>query len=546
MSSTYRYSYVRHLRQGVTPSLMTVTAMREMTTTAYNAMVATSWKQTDEQLSILPKHHYAQTGFRNTYDAAKFCGDYAASQQNAYACAVCYTIEIPLDALAGTKAKIQKINATVYGDRWLSEGAVLAAIPSSSSEPPEWAQVLIANYSSPDPAVAIDSVSSWLPPLRKGQRSNTGPDNKCDAEIPLGGSGIDASRYLHVVLRLADYISVSQLVTADGTRDNAWIEGGALIDGSTISVTFDRAVSPDPNVISVIEPFSIFNSIPTNQGFWNNNSTINNQVQNSFDFLSAVPVKDDLVAGDFVSLALAAREGAGQFQGVGEFTTAQDVPQVFNGILPSPVVLPRVGFARVLTDLDGGQKIYRHFLYGGFFARGGFFSGFGQLLSGLSCENAIEAVAGSILVYRASAYAFEGTLPYAVYSPDGVTGLTCNCVSRISAFDNGLMYGSATSIMLGHTARRGDNLLASSMIRRDSEFTSAPSSVSVVPLGHIDFLGSSGISAGTVIPFSLPYQLRRHNVFFLNVSVIRVLPSGVSDFDQTVSFNPGKFILHKA
>jgi len=247
MSATYKYNFTRWSLRGKS-DLMSITAMPAMTTLAYDRMAAAAWIELAEKESDLPPHDWAQSGFLDTYDAAKYCGDYAAGKQIAYACAACYTVKIPADALAGTVAKVEQIAATVYGDRWLSEGAILSAFLTSSATPPAWADIVdgsTALASSPDPAPAADAVTvpDWQAPLRRITRSNTGPDHDYAATL-APATATDATAYLHVVIRLSDYISVPQLsIAGGGTRDSAWIEGGAKIDGTTLAVTFDRAVS---------------------------------------------------------------------------------------------------------------------------------------------------------------------------------------------------------------------------------------------------------------------------------------------------------------
>ena len=242
MSETYKLKFTRWALRGVSETT-TCTAMEAMTTQAYERMVSSEWTKLSGLSSNLPPHKYRQSGFLDTYDACKFCGDYDddTAMQKAYAGAVCYTVTIPGDALAGTKARIESVAATLFGDRWTSCGAVLSAILSSSPTPPSWADVLATTYSSPDPVVEVDDADpTWQAPLRKVVRSNTSatgdplkPDTSCDAVIAVG---VDATAYLHVVLRLGDYIPTYL----------AWVEGGAMLLGSTLAVTFDRAVSDVP------------------------------------------------------------------------------------------------------------------------------------------------------------------------------------------------------------------------------------------------------------------------------------------------------------
>lgn len=250
MSAKYNYNFKRWSLRGKS-DLMSITAMPAMTTLAYERMAAAAWLELAETDSDLPRHDPMQVGaWADTYDAAKFCTDYANGKQYAFACAACYTIKIPAEAQAGTKAKVEAVIATVYGDRWLGEGAIISAFLTASATPPAWADIIdgsTALASSPDPAPAADAVTvpDWRAPLRQITRSNTAPDNDYAATL-TPATATDATAYLHVVIRLSDYISVRQISATDGgTRDSAWIEGGAKIDGTTLAVQFDRAVTAD-------------------------------------------------------------------------------------------------------------------------------------------------------------------------------------------------------------------------------------------------------------------------------------------------------------
>lgn len=254
MSSIQKLKYTRWVKQGKSEH-MTITSMSAMTSLAYNRMSFAPWKKVAEQVSTLPIHHWTQSGFKDSYDAAKFCGDYDKAMQVAYACAACYSIKMPADALDETdpqvKAQVEAVLASVYGDRWLSEGAIVSVFLTDSSTPPDWGTItdkISPSYiaSSPDPAPSKDDVSEWEEPLRELDRSNIRPDRRYDATLtPL--APVDATQYLHIVIRLSDYVRVSKIEIAATSelKDNAWIEGGAAIDGTTLQIQFDREVAED-------------------------------------------------------------------------------------------------------------------------------------------------------------------------------------------------------------------------------------------------------------------------------------------------------------
>ena len=231
---SYSFPYTRHVKQGKS-DLISCTAIATMTSQAHRRMVAAPWRRVEPVVSDLPPHNFLQSGFSDAYDASAYCGDYAEGRQIAYATAACYTVTVPGDALSGTVANITSIALAVAGDRWLSGGCIVSAILTTSAAPPSWADVLAATISTPDPVTSADDIDpTWQAPCRKITRSNTGNDSRSTIYLQVAAA---AQQYLHIIVRLGDYDSASYL---------AWVEGGVLIDGGTISVEFDRAVIADP------------------------------------------------------------------------------------------------------------------------------------------------------------------------------------------------------------------------------------------------------------------------------------------------------------
>ena len=214
--------FIRSVRQGRTPEPVSCTAMSACTQQAYDALEAAAWSRVPEKGSGLPRHNWAQTGFSNRWDASKYCGDYADGFQHGYATAVCYTIRMPADALAGTVANIVSLAIPVYGDRWLADGCDIGVTLSASATPPAW-------DAPPD-----DAVTGQLAVVP----SNTGTDTSAIVTFDWSAAPKTTLAYLHITLRLTNYL----------THRGAWIEGSAMIDGAGIAVTFDRDVAPDTRV----------------------------------------------------------------------------------------------------------------------------------------------------------------------------------------------------------------------------------------------------------------------------------------------------------
>ena len=213
--------FIRSVRQGRTPSPVSCTAMPACTQQAYDALLAASWTRVEERESGLPRHNWAQTGFSNRWDAAKYCGDYADGYQHGYATAVCYTIRMPADALAGTVAKIVSLAIPAHGDRWLDDGCDVLVYLSDSATPPAWG------------ATADDSVTGQLEVVP----ANDGTDTSATVTLDWSATPKTSLAYLHIVLKLTNYL----------THRGAWIEGGAMIDGAAVAVEFDRDVAADPD-----------------------------------------------------------------------------------------------------------------------------------------------------------------------------------------------------------------------------------------------------------------------------------------------------------
>jgi hypothetical protein len=233
MSSTITQpNYTRYIRQGRTLNPVAVTAMPACTAQAYLALVEADWMRTDTLSPSMPRHNWAQSGLSNNFDASKYCGDYADGSQHGYATAICYTLRLPPDALTGAACDLEAVTATLYGDRWLADGAILAAIPSSSATPPTWAEALVAT------AATV--------PLMAVTPSNTGTDST--EEVTLEFTSLTAPAYLHLVLRLADY----------STHRGAWIEGSALLDPTSLALTFSREVAADDPSGALVVPLRLY------------------------------------------------------------------------------------------------------------------------------------------------------------------------------------------------------------------------------------------------------------------------------------------------
>jgi len=203
----------------------------ELARTAYAALAAGEW-EADASAPSMPVHEYDRA--RPSGDAWKAVWGYdARARTERGACgAVCYTFAIPADAVDQTThgaCSLEALTLTVRGDRYLDAGAIVAAIPSASATPPAWADVLAAAIASDPVCATSDQLDAKGAPLAPNRREGE------SADVALAVGAVP-SAFVHVVLRLADYLGVR----------GAWIEGGAMLVAGSVAATFSRDVEPDP------------------------------------------------------------------------------------------------------------------------------------------------------------------------------------------------------------------------------------------------------------------------------------------------------------
>lgn len=532
-SETYKLNFKRWSLRGKS-DVMSITAMPAMTTLAYDRMAAAQWIEVSEQESDLPPHDWAQSGFLDTYDAAKYCGDYAAGKQIAYACAACYTVKIPADALAGTVAKVEAILATVYGDRWLSEGAILSAFLTSSATPPAWATIIDTaspSYiaSSPDPAPEADAVTvpDWGAPLRQITRSNTAPDNDYAATL-APATATNATAYLHVVIRLSDYIAVPQLsITGGGTRDSAWIEGGAKIDGATIAVQFDRAVDLGSQAkIKLMNEFGYTATGRNDLGFV---PAIDNCCSISIKYVQTAGIAPQHELGDAAMMRRLIEQR--EMQSIGQLNSILDAKAADNNVYGD---FSHAGGLVGVTynNLTGEPAFHRYRLHGVIIGRQTATNQ--ETVDGVSLDVAIPALPVGMQV-RISMYAHDGPIPAAHYDAEFGGRLCNNIFTMETATNAAFINGTATAAKLG----------IGSTLNMDSLLTFPATEISLIPLGTHD-VEATLIEGGTKIPFAAPFKLPRFCVVFVSFAVVGFGDNWVAapGVNSVIDFKPSEIFLH--
>lgn len=220
----------RRIAVGASSNAQGLDGVPELARTAREALSAAGWTISTDA-PALPVHEYDRA--IPSGDAWKACYGYdAAARTERGACGcVCYSFQVPADALTGDPCNIAGVALSVRGDRYLDAGADLHVVFSASATPPTVAELLART---PDETGLCATSDQTIAPNQR---------NGVTAPVTISPASQAATAYIHVALLLTDYL---------GTR-GAWIEGGALLVSGAISVEFSRAVSADsPETLALL------------------------------------------------------------------------------------------------------------------------------------------------------------------------------------------------------------------------------------------------------------------------------------------------------
>jgi len=369
----------------------------------------------------------------------------------------------------------------------------------------------------------------WDAPLRRITRANVAPDHTYAATI-TAETAADSTAYLHIVIRLSDYISVPQLaVTGGGTRDSAWIEGGVKIDGTTLAVTFNRAVTPDGQAaIEFRNEYSIEDRWDNQHGFC---SSIDSETFFALTYFQEGGIAPTSEPGDAAMMRrlLEARE----HDHVAQQSAFSGLYSSGNGVFPCLNTYGGYIGCRY-ENRTSSPAWHRYELHGLFFARSTY-SG-NEIVSGLSFDTAIPSIPAGETV-RIAMYAHDGPVP-PVAMLDG-DRIIPNIISVASASDYDVVSGAATIIKLANGSHEV-------MTSDDASLDYPLYDATVVPLGHYDIPGGSGLAQDTLIPFASHYTLPRCVTIFVAINVINYSADWVAAPTQhtAVQFNPSDIKLH--
>ena len=214
-------NYKRFVRQ-ISTGPSAIVATSSMANVNAVAIKTTPWREALDTASAIPPLNFTTNPILPRYDAYKLASDYNAGTQNAYAGMVAYRVQIPADAWGGTPVNVTQIELSLHCDRWLIGGIRVAAYLSSDDTPPmDWTICREGD----------DYEGNQLPALPERA------DQHKTVTMTLNETSL---KYLYIVVSLEDYASVSPC-----SSDR--LEGGALIVGSTIGVTFATSVDADPS-----------------------------------------------------------------------------------------------------------------------------------------------------------------------------------------------------------------------------------------------------------------------------------------------------------
>jgi len=219
--------FVRFTRQ-VATSPMAILAVPAAALQAEAALKVAPWSEVATQQSTFPARNALQTGFADTWDAFKHCGDYSAGNQVAYAGMAAYRFRVPADGLT-TPDHVVSLSIPLYVDRWLVDGVRISAYVSASPTPStDWDVLRTGTGGTAYEDDLLPMTYTGDPPVRVVVEKN-------DTIVVTLPASTDALAYIWVIVSLEDY----------ATTRGFWIEGAALILGGSATCTFDATVTDD-------------------------------------------------------------------------------------------------------------------------------------------------------------------------------------------------------------------------------------------------------------------------------------------------------------
>lgn len=225
-STTHTLDFRRFIRKAETGSLSVLQASASATA-ALALLQEAPWTEVSEKETAFPPRLNSSmlvVPESDGYDAYKIVTDYADGMQKTRMGMSAYRFQLPQDAMDASPVDILSAAIHLYVDRWLVDGVRVTAYLSSSPEPPtDWTTLREGD-------VHLDA---QLPMVTTPSRVVEEKDAALTLTFPASTA---SAKYLWIIISLEDYTTTRGL----------FVEGSAFLLGSTNTITFASAVTPDP------------------------------------------------------------------------------------------------------------------------------------------------------------------------------------------------------------------------------------------------------------------------------------------------------------
>jgi len=247
MSVTLTLPYVRFTRQYHTAPAANTMWLATLAS-AIGGLKAAPWQLAAiDTKAGMPVSDPTKSFSSQGYDAFKASGDAANSMQAAYVGMACYRFKVPADALAGTPANVVSVALEAYADKFLWKGLRISAYLSGSDAPSADWDFLRAG----DVATPVDAGGAGV--LPEPNPATKLASNKGGTCTLAPAAALNPQAYLFVVVQLEAW---------SDNKYEYWIEGSGMIDAASVSVTFDRSVTPDAPAALPNAEMATFTAVP--------------------------------------------------------------------------------------------------------------------------------------------------------------------------------------------------------------------------------------------------------------------------------------------
>lgn len=223
--------YRRFVRQVNTPTPQALVSTERTLRDSVEMLKTAEWRPVRDGLSVtMPSSDPTVTSSSDCFDAYKFSGAVVAQsgKQSSFVGMSAYRFTIPTGATAlvnGNPANVTAASLLAFANKFLSAGLLVSAYLSDSETPEtDWATLRAGTW----------NTGAILPDPDAG----TGNAENKSATINVVTTSAAAKTYLWVIIQLYDWTEI---------KWEYWIEGAGMLDGTSLSITFDRnSIVKDP------------------------------------------------------------------------------------------------------------------------------------------------------------------------------------------------------------------------------------------------------------------------------------------------------------